>query len=106
MHDPDVLAQRLGFKTGVVNDLLHHIFQHYSFSRNALRAALEASQSKQLANQFIQALRLLLNAVQRSFRGRGTALARKFQRHAQTRQWRAQFVRNICQQTFLGINQG
>src|SRR5260370_3970171 len=64
MQCTDFTVTRLGFEGGIVDNLLHQIFENYRFRRNAFGAALQASECQELPYEFVHPLRFLLNPVQ------------------------------------------
>src|SRR6266487_2068659 len=95
-----------GLKIRIINYLTQKRGQIHISSDSAISAALEARQSKQLPDHFIEILRLAFDSVQGSVCRRTGALTSQTQSYSQACQWRTQLVRNIAQQTLLRQHHG
>src|SRR5690349_15438286 len=92
---------RARFEIAVAGDLLHQVGQVEPRLYALLRAAIDARQGEQLADQGIQPLHFGADALE-VLRGLfDRALLYQPERHPQTRQGRAQLVRDIAEQASL-----
>ncbi len=99
----DLATARGGFDAGIVHQLPHKFVEADGVAAQRSRVALGARHLQELADQRVQPVGFLLDAVERRFGV--VAGARQLHGHAQARQRRAQFVRNIEQQAALGGQQ-
>ena len=96
---------RLRFELCVLGDVQHNFIQQHRRRRHALFSIFEPGQGEQAPNQLVEAAGFELNALEHARALRSGALPRQPKSHVQTRQRRAQLMRNVVQQTRLGLHQ-